>query len=55
MGRTVAFQGNGWQHHIQEEVAPYVGDRVRFRISFIVSVLNRSATLEVSTVDRISA
>jgi hypothetical protein len=40
---------------MQAEVAPYVGDRVRVRISFMVSVLNRSATRDVSTVDRISA
>jgi hypothetical protein len=54
MGSTQAFHENGEQHQKQAVVDEYVGLLVRARISRIVSVLNRSATLDVSTADRIS-
>jgi hypothetical protein len=54
MGNTHDFHENGAQHQKQDVVGEYVGVRVRPRISLMVSVLNLSATLDVSTADKIS-
>jgi hypothetical protein len=54
MGRTQALHAKGEQHQKQAVVEEYTGQRARLSISRMVSVLKRSATLDVSTADRMS-
>lgn len=54
MGVTHGFQEKGEQHQKQAVVFEYVGLLVRDKTSFIISVLNLSEIVDVSTIRKIS-